>query len=89
MIEAGGEAEPIRRASSTYSMPSMPRYEPHLNLRMAAASTSALSVNTNGTLPASGSSGSLSNAIATSTTPSPDRGMERRSLEEDGTVITL
>ncbi|KAK5894144.1 hypothetical protein CesoFtcFv8_010865 [Champsocephalus esox] len=94
VIEAGGEAEPIRRASSTYSMYSMPRYEPHLNLRMAAASTSALStsalsVHTNGTLPASGSSGSLSNAIATSTTPSPDRGMERRSLEEDGTVITL
>lgn len=87
VIEAGGEAEPIRRAPSNYSMPSLPRYEPHLNLR--SATTSALSINANGTLPASGSSGSLSNANATLTTPSPDRAMERRSLEEDGTVITL
>ncbi len=89
VIEAGGEAEPIRRAPSNYSMPSLLRYEPHLNLRTAATSTSALSINANGTLPASGSSGSLSYANATSTTPSPDRAMERRSLEEDGTVITL
>ncbi|XP_070825319.1 partitioning defective 6 homolog beta [Chaetodon trifascialis] len=87
VIEAGGEAEPIRRAPSNYSMPSLPRYEPHLNLR--SATTSALSINANGTLPASGSSGSLSNANVTLTTPSPDRAMERRSLEEDGTVITL
>ncbi|KAM3872493.1 partitioning defective 6 homolog beta [Diretmus argenteus] len=83
VIEAGGEAEPIPRAASTsYSMPSLPRYEPHLNLR-----TTAAPVNANGTLPTSASSGSLSNA--TSVTPSPDRAMERRSLEEDGTVITL
>ncbi|XP_029994996.1 partitioning defective 6 homolog beta [Sphaeramia orbicularis] len=87
VIEVGGEAEPIRRTGSNYSMPSLPRYEPHLNLR--SATTSTLSVNANGTLPASASSGSLSNANATSTTPSPDRAMERRSLEEDGTVITL
>ncbi|XP_074499348.1 partitioning defective 6 homolog beta [Sebastes fasciatus] len=87
VIEVGGEAEPIRRTDSNYSMPSLPRYEPHLNLRTASAS--ALSLNANGTLPASGSSGSLSNAYATRTTPSPDRAMERRSLEEDGTVITL
>lgn len=85
VIEAGGEAQPIRRAPSNYSMPSLPRYEPHLNLRTA----SAHSINANGTLPTSGSSGSLSYANATSTTPSPDRAMERRSLEEDGTVITL
>uniref|UniRef100_A0A7N8XHB1 Par-6 partitioning defective 6 homolog beta (C. elegans) n=1 Tax=Mastacembelus armatus TaxID=205130 RepID=A0A7N8XHB1_9TELE len=65
VIEAGGEAEPIRRAPSNYSMPSLPRYEPHLNLR------------------------SLSSANATLTTTSPDRATERRSLEEDGTVITL
>ncbi|TKS77028.1 Partitioning defective 6 -like protein beta [Collichthys lucidus] len=88
VIEAGGEAEPITRAPSNYSMPPLPRYEPHLNLRTTTIS-SALSINANGTLPASGSSGSLSNANATSTTPSPDRGMERRNLEEDGTVITL
>lgn len=87
VIEVGGEAEPIRRAASNYSMPSLLRYEPHLNLR--SDTTSTLSVNANGTLPASASSGSLSNANATSTTPSPDRAMERRSLEEDGTVITL
>lgn len=85
VIEAGGEAEPIRRAPSNYSMPSLPRYEPHLNLR----TTSTLSINANGTLPASGSSGSLNNAIAPSTMPSPDRAMQRRNLEEDGTVITL
>lgn len=85
VIEAGGEAEPIRRAPSNCSMSSLPRYEPHLNLRTAATST--FSINTNGTLPTSGSSGSLSNTKAT--TPSPDRAMERGSLEEDGTVITL
>lgn len=89
VIDARGEAEPIRRASSNYSMPSLPRYEPHLNLRAAASSTSTLSVNANGTLPASGSSGSLSNTNAASSTPSPERATERRSLEEDGTVITL
>ncbi|XP_075951546.1 partitioning defective 6 homolog beta [Anarhichas minor] len=87
VIEVGGEAEPepISRTPSNYSMPSLPRYEPHLNLRTA----SALSINANGTLPASGSSGSLSYVNAPSTTPSPDRATERRSLEEDGTVITL
>lgn len=89
VIEAGGEAEPIRRAPSNYSMPSLPRYEPHLNLRTAATSASASALSINGTLPASGSSGSLSNTNATSATSSPDRATERRSLEEDGTVITL
>ncbi|XP_019945011.1 partitioning defective 6 homolog beta [Paralichthys olivaceus] len=89
VIEVGGEAESIRHASSNYSMPSLPRYEPHLNLRTTTNSASTHSINANGTLPASGSSGSLSYANATSTTPSPDRAMERRSLEEDGTVITL
>ncbi|XP_068191417.1 partitioning defective 6 homolog beta [Antennarius striatus] len=86
VIEAGGEAEPIRRAPSNYSMPPLPRYEPHLNLRTTAA-PSPLSINANGTVPGSSSSGSLSNATAT--TPSPDRGRDRRNLEEDGTVITL
>lgn len=85
VIEAGGEAEPIRRAASNYSVPSLPRYEPHLNLRTA----STHSINANGTLQASGSSGSLSYAAAAATTPSPDRAMKRRNLEEDGTVITL
>ncbi|XP_026187500.1 partitioning defective 6 homolog beta [Mastacembelus armatus] len=91
VIEAGGEAEPIRRAPSNYSMPSLPRYEPHLNLRTATTFTSTTFINTNGTLPASSSSsrGSLSSANATLTTTSPDRATERRSLEEDGTVITL
>ncbi|XP_056130003.1 partitioning defective 6 homolog beta [Lampris incognitus] len=90
VIEAGGEAEPIPRVTSaSYSMPSLPRYEPHLNLRTAAASSSTASVNANGTLQASASSGSLSNANASSSAPSPDKALERRSLEEDGTVITL
>ncbi|XP_028309052.1 partitioning defective 6 homolog beta [Gouania willdenowi] len=83
IIEAGGEAEPIRRTPSDYSMPSLPRYEPHLNLR----SSSALALQANGKLPTSGSNGSLS--AAASTAPSPERRLERRSLEEDGTVITL
>ncbi|KAM6924561.1 partitioning defective 6 homolog beta [Xenentodon cancila] len=87
VIEPGGEAQPIRHAPSNYSMTSLPRYEPHLNLRKATNST--YSFDTNGTLLASGSSGSLSNTNANSTTPSPDRAKERRSLEEDGTVITL
>ncbi|KAM7404234.1 hypothetical protein PAMP_011601 [Pampus punctatissimus] len=89
VIEAGGDTEPIRRIPSNYSMPSLPHYEPHLNLRAAATSMSSVSIEANGTLPASASSGYLSNANATSTTPSPDRAMERRSLEEEGTVITL
>ncbi|KAM7410809.1 hypothetical protein PAMA_020986 [Pampus argenteus] len=89
VIEAGGDGEPIRRTPSNYSMPSLPHYEPHLNLRAAATSMSSVSIEANGTLPASTSSGYLSNANATSTTPSPDRATERRSLEEDGTVITL
>uniref|UniRef100_A0A3Q2FR07 Par-6 partitioning defective 6 homolog beta (C. elegans) n=1 Tax=Cyprinodon variegatus TaxID=28743 RepID=A0A3Q2FR07_CYPVA len=54
VIEVGGEAEGVGRSASDHSVPSLPRYEPHLNLRSA------------------GSSGS-----------------ERRSLEEEGTVITL
>ncbi|XP_041860741.1 partitioning defective 6 homolog beta [Melanotaenia boesemani] len=85
VIETGGEAEPIRSAPSNYSTPLLPRYEPHLNLR----STSAFSISANGTLPASGSSELLSDTNANSSTPSPDRAKERRSLEEDGTVITL
>ncbi|KAM4563815.1 partitioning defective 6 homolog beta [Odontesthes bonariensis] len=89
VIEAGGEAEPIGRTASNYSMPPLPRYEPHLNLRTTNDSPSTFSVNANGTLPGSGSSGSLSNINASSATPSPDAAKERRSLEEEGTVITL
>uniref|UniRef100_A0AAQ4NQ85 Par-6 partitioning defective 6 homolog beta (C. elegans) n=1 Tax=Gasterosteus aculeatus aculeatus TaxID=481459 RepID=A0AAQ4NQ85_GASAC len=81
VIEVGGEAESAGRDPADYGMPSLPRYEPHLNLR----TPSALSVN--GAALASGSSGPPSNA--NSTTPSPDRAAEMRSLEEDGTVITL
>ncbi|XP_020361893.1 partitioning defective 6 homolog beta [Oncorhynchus kisutch] len=72
VIEADGEALPIpRAASASCSMPSLPRYEPHLNLRSTA----------NGDL--ASSTGSLS------TVSTPDRGLEGRSLEEDGTLITL
>ncbi|XP_017288944.1 partitioning defective 6 homolog beta [Kryptolebias marmoratus] len=85
VIEAGGEAEAIGHAPSSYSIASVPRYEPHLNLRTNPSST--YSIHTNGTLP--GSSGSLNNTNADSATPSPDRAKERRSLEEEGTVITL
>ncbi|TNN33482.1 Partitioning defective 6 beta [Liparis tanakae] len=82
VIEVGEEAEPAGRRAppAAYSVASMPRYEPHLNLRVNA-------VDANGLLPASGSTGSLGDAP--STTPSPDRAARRRSLEEDGTVITL
>lgn len=85
VIEVGGEAETIRRSLSNYSMPSLPRYEPHLNLRTTTNSGSAFSINTNGTL--HDSSRSLNNINANSTTP--DRAKESRSLEEEGTVITL
>nr|XP_057906851.1 partitioning defective 6 homolog beta [Doryrhamphus excisus] len=84
VIEAGGDGESFRRTLSDYSVPPPPRYEPHLNLR-ATASPSPLSVN--GGMTASASSGSLSRAK--SSTPSPDTSVSRRSLEEDGTVITL
>ncbi|KAL1021210.1 hypothetical protein UPYG_G00010210 [Umbra pygmaea] len=74
VIEAGGEALPIpRAASASSSMPALPRYEPHLNLRTMP----------NGGLPSSNSASSLSTL-----SPS-DRGQEGRNQEEDGTVITL
>lgn len=85
VIEAGGDADAVRHAPSNYGAPSVPRYEPHLNLR--TNSSSPYSFHANGTLP--GSSGSLNSTRADSTTPSPDRAKERRSLEEEGTVITL
>lgn len=73
VIEAEDEEHLAPRASAgapaSTSMPMLPRYEPHLNLRPS-----------NGAMATSASAGSLS---------APDRGMERRSLEEDGTVITL
>ncbi|KAL7864724.1 hypothetical protein AOLI_G00161440 [Acnodon oligacanthus] len=73
VIEAGGDTrlapQPAAGATASYSMPSLPRYEPHLNLRPS-----------NGAMATSASVGSLS---------TPDRGLERRNLEEDGTVITL
>ncbi|XP_077368845.1 partitioning defective 6 homolog beta isoform X2 [Festucalex cinctus] len=83
VIETGGDTEPVSRTSSHYSMPPLPRYEPHLNLRASASPPLAV----NGAVLARGSSGSLSKAG--SSTPSPDRATSRRSLEEDGTVITL
>ncbi|KAJ8016525.1 hypothetical protein DPEC_G00008150 [Dallia pectoralis] len=74
VIEAGGEALPIpRAASASCSMPALPRYEPHLNLRTTA----------NGALAASNSATSLSKLSP------PGCGQEGRSQEEDGTVITL
>ncbi|KAM8863848.1 partitioning defective 6 homolog beta [Spinachia spinachia] len=84
VIEVGGEAEAGGRDPADYtdySLSSLPRYEPHLNMRTPSA------LSANGAVLASGSSGSLSNA--NSTTPSPDRADEMRCLEEDGTVITL
>lgn len=73
VIETGGDTRlaPLTAAGATasYSMPSLPRYEPHLNLR-----------HSNGAMATSSSVGSLSTN---------DRGLERRNLEEDGTVITL
>lgn len=73
VIEGNGEAKLIQqavaRATASSSMPALPRYEPHLNLRPS-----------NGTMATSASTGSLNVR---------DRGVERRNLEEDGTVITL
>uniref|UniRef100_A0A4W6G3K9 Par-6 partitioning defective 6 homolog beta (C. elegans) n=1 Tax=Lates calcarifer TaxID=8187 RepID=A0A4W6G3K9_LATCA len=50
VIEAGGEAEPITRAPSNYSMPSLPRYEPHLNLRTASTYANKRSLEEDGTV---------------------------------------
>ncbi|XP_003978223.2 partitioning defective 6 homolog beta [Takifugu rubripes] len=86
VIEADGEAEHIGCTPPTYSMPSLPHYEPHLDLRTAA--TSDMSLNSNGNVLVSGSSRALSNANATFTSPS-DNALERPTLEEEGTVITL
>lgn len=73
VIEGNGEAKlishAVARATASSSMPALPRYEPHLNLRPS-----------NGTMATSASTGSLNTR---------DRAMERRNLEEDGTVITL
>lgn len=77
VIEAGGDAERIRRTPSTHSMPSLPYYESHLDLR---TTTPGLSINSNGNLLVSGSATVASMA---------DKALERPSLEEDGTVITL
>lgn len=82
VIEAGAEAEPLNRAPSTYSMPSLPHYEAHLELRTAATSGS------NGKLLGSCSSGALSTAAARLTSAS-EKALERPGLEEEGTVITL
>ncbi|XP_062316316.1 partitioning defective 6 homolog beta [Osmerus eperlanus] len=82
VIEAGAEATLILGAVSTSSsMRSLPRYEPHLNLRTGPAPFAGPApAKSNGSLGANGSTGSLSPL---------DRGPEGRSLEEDGTVITL
>ncbi|XP_049611646.1 partitioning defective 6 homolog beta [Syngnathus scovelli] len=85
VIEAGGDAEPVNRTLSNYSMPPLPLYEPHLNLRASASPPPPFALN--GAALVHGSSGSLSKAG--SSAPSPDRATRRRSLEEDGTVITL
>ncbi|XP_057684357.1 partitioning defective 6 homolog beta [Corythoichthys intestinalis] len=82
VIEAGGDNLPVSRTPSTYSMSILPRYEPHLNLRTSGSPPPPV---VNGIAMNRGSSSSLSKAG--SSTSSPDRG--RRSLEEDGTVITL
>lgn len=73
VIESGRDTwltpRPAAGATASYSMPSLPRYEPHLNLRPS-----------NGAMATSASVGSLS---------ATERSLERRNLEEDGTVITL
>ncbi|CDQ87121.1 unnamed protein product [Oncorhynchus mykiss] len=73
VIEVDGEAMPIPRTSSaSCTIPFIPRYMPHLDLRT-----------TNGALASHNRSGSLG------TLSTADRGLEGRSLEEEGTVITL
>lgn len=86
VIEAGGEAEPVSRSLSTYSMPTLPHYEAHLELRTAA--TSGPSSGSNGNLLGSCSSGALSTTTARLTS-APDKALARPGLEEEGTVITL
>ncbi|XP_061592847.1 partitioning defective 6 homolog beta [Cololabis saira] len=81
VTEVGGEATPIRHAPYDADVP---RYEPHLNLRAAAAAER----DANG-LTASSSSDEATPSATPTATPSPDRRSEGRSLEEEGTVITL
>ncbi|MBN3321776.1 PAR6B protein, partial [Atractosteus spatula] len=76
VIEVGEEARPISRAASaSTSMPSLPRYELHLGLKQ------------NGFLATSSSAGSLTGAESGAECRS--QGPKRRSMEEEGTVITL
>ncbi|XP_006639602.1 partitioning defective 6 homolog beta [Lepisosteus oculatus] len=76
VIEVGEEARPISRAASaSTSMPSLPRYELHLGLKQ------------NGFLATSSSAGSLTGAESGAERRS--QGPKRRSMEEEGTVITL
>lgn len=79
VIEAGGEAEPISRSLSTYSMPSLPHYEAHLELRTAGSP--GPSISSNGNL--------LLSSTTVRPTSTPDKALDRPSLEEEGTVITL
>ncbi|XP_020315179.1 partitioning defective 6 homolog beta [Oncorhynchus kisutch] len=73
VMEVDGEAMPIPRTSSaSCTIPFIPRYMPHLDLRT-----------TNGALASHNRSGSLR------TLSTADSGLEGRSLEEEGTVITL
>jgi len=93
-VESGGGGG---ASDDTYSLSALPRYEPHLNLR--SSSNSSLT-DGNGTLPGHAHPYAQANpqphgrmygstARLASNTPSPDRAPRRRSLEEEGTVITL
>ena len=80
VIEAGGEA--LSRSASSYSAPSLPHYEAHLELRPPAG-TSGPSISSNGkVLESSGGAGR--GPLSPTARP-----LDGPGLEEEGTVITL
>lgn len=85
-LESDDEEDLVMEAGADGEM-GVPRYEPHLNMRSDAAATG--STNGNGALPTSASLGSLSGDGEGTENIGGGATRERRSLEEDGTVITL
>ncbi|XP_051788426.1 partitioning defective 6 homolog beta-like [Erpetoichthys calabaricus] len=78
IIESGGEPQQIPKATtSSISLPSLLKYEPHLREKQ------------NGFVASSSSVGSLNTIANQKTGTVRTLGKQRRSMEEEGTVITL
>ncbi|KAG2461249.1 PAR6G protein, partial [Polypterus senegalus] len=78
VIESGGEPQQIpKTTTSSISLPSLLKYEPHLREKQ------------NGFVASSSSVGSLNTIANQKTGTVRTLGKQRRSMEEEGTVITL